>query len=332
MVVNKDSQEVAAFMHAFAQLRNLIDDEPNGLYEMAIDDDDAPLRELCEKVYWAAFGITKTNKNRRELFASPVDPQFIGIWSIYEDRYEGTLSKINTDKIAKLLSLEFTDFPELPESDSQRNRTPLEIMWENADYEAGEKVDQLKVVLEFVSEELDFDDPMRDEDYTAQIQESFEAWKKLRFETGLDFRGIFRKRELIPFTLIPRHVSNKGADKSKPSLINLLQQAQEAFVFGTPYAALALMRAVLETVLRDYYQAKERDLIDQIKNFKKLPKSVNRPALHRLRMRGNEILHERSPNLGKAFDALDNQAQELEVMALLSQLRHLIEGAPVRRN
>ncbi len=328
MAVNKDSSEVVEFMTVFARLRDWLDDEPEGLYELAIDGEDAPLKELCSKVYWAAFFITRSNKSRRELFASPVDPNVIEIWKIYENRYEETVGKIVFVELHNAL----LDLPGQLQNDDGPIPTPLEIAWSNADWEAGERVNELQVALEFVSEELDNDCSMRDEDYTARIQESLEVWKTLRFETGLDFRGIFRRRELIPFTLIPRHVANKEVDKNKLTLIDLLQQAQEAFIFGTPYAALALMRAVLETVLRDHYLVKGRDLCERINNCKGLPEKVNHQALHRLRKRGNQVVHKRDSGLMKEFVAFEIQGQELEVMALLNQLRHLIENAPNRRN
>lgn len=327
MNMNKDSREVVQFLAAFAELRNLIDDEPNGLYKMAIDDDDRPLRKLCEKVYWAAFSITCVNKQRRELFASPVDPNFIKVWNDYEKRYQDVVDRIANQRIRAIINEALKDlsFPKM--SNAKRDRSQLEIEWENADDEAGEKVDQLKVALEFASEELDFEDSVRDVAHTEQLAESLDGWKKLAYETGLDLRGVFRRRALVPFTLIPRHVALKEVDKASLSPIDLLQQAQEAFIFGTSYAALALMRAVMETVLRDHYQARGKDLCEKVNNCK-MSSQLMKQAMHILRMRGNEVLHKKSSNLPKAFGDMNNQEQELEVVRLLFQLRELVQEAP----
>jgi Domain of unknown function (DUF4145) len=71
--------------------------------------------------------------------------------------------------------------------------------------------------------------------------------------------------------LVPRHVAAKHASANELSFIKNLQQAQEAFIFGTPYAALALMRSIMEAVLRDHYRAQGNDLAERINNARALP-------------------------------------------------------------
>ena len=41
-------------------------------------------------------------------------------------------------------------------------------------------------------------------------------------------------------------------------MLTNLQQAHDAFVYGAHYAALALMRSIMEAVLRDHYGAEGR--------------------------------------------------------------------------
>ena len=50
----------------------------------------------------------------------------------------------------------------------------------------------------------------------------------------------------VPLVLIPRHVSKSHGEAEKLSLLTHLQQARDAFVFGVPFAALALMRSILK--------------------------------------------------------------------------------------
>ena len=81
-----------------------------------------------------------------------------------------------------------------------------------------------------------------------EVEGGVEAWKSLVDEVGFDLEGVFRRRALVPFINIPSHVAKRHGDETL-SLLTLLQQAHEAFVYGVPFAALALMRAILETVL-----------------------------------------------------------------------------------
>jgi hypothetical protein len=153
------------------------------------------------------------------------------------------------------------------------------------------------------------------------------AWDRLRKDFGFDLRGVFRRRALVPFVLVPRHVVAKHASANEPSFVKNLQQAQEAFIFGTPYAALALMRSIMEAVLRDHYRAQGNDLVERINNARALPPAANLAALHRLRKLANAILHldgERDEGLAN----MDLPRLEKEIISLLFVLRDLIEGAP----
>ena len=103
-----------------------------------------------------------------------------------------------------------------------------------------------------------------------------------------------------------------------------LQQAHEAFVYGVPFAALALMRSILEITLRDHYKAPGNDLVECIRNVKKLPKSVTKNSLHRLRILANDIIHYNKDQVSVPSD------MERELVAHLLTLRRLIEGSPLK--
>ena len=109
-------------------------------------------------------------------------------------------------------------------------------------------------------------------------------------------------------------------------MLKNLRQAHDAFVFGATYAALALMRSIMEAVLRDHYRAEGKDLSDRIYNARnRLPPSANAAALHRLRKLANAILHldrEKDEDLS----SLDEVKLEKEIISLLFVLRALIEG------
>jgi hypothetical protein len=155
-------------------------------------------------------------------------------------------------------------------------------------------------------------------------------WKSLKNEAGFDLRGVLRRRALVPFVLFPRHVAAHHNQDEKLSIYENLRQAHEAFVFGAPSAALALMRSTMEVVLRDHYGAQGDDLplYERINNSRKLlPSSANAAALHRLRMIANAVLHLDNER-NEALPRLEPVELEKEILRLLRVLRDLIEGAP----
>ncbi len=145
-------------------------------------------------------------------------------------------------------------------------------------------------------------------------------WKSLKDEVGFDLRGVFRRRALVPFVLFPRHVAANHRQSEKRSVYENLRQAHEAFVFGAPFAALALMRSIMEVVLRDHYgaQGADRERINNSRNL--LPSTANASALHRLRAIVNSVLHQDAKR-DEVLPKLE-PIQQLEA-EIISQLRVL---------
>jgi formylmethanofuran dehydrogenase subunit D len=151
--------------------------------------------------------------------------------------------------------------------------------------------------------------------------------ERLIGDHGLDLRGVFRRRALVPFVLVPRSIAAKHGSAEKLSMLKNLQQAHDAFVFGASYAALALMRSIMEAVLRDHYRADGKDMNERIQNARRqLPPGANDAALHRLRKRANAILH-LDQEKDEGLPELDEVRLEKEIVSLLFVLRALIEGA-----
>ena len=154
-------------------------------------------------------------------------------------------------------------------------------------------------------------------------------WNRLKDEAGFDLRGVFRRRALVPFVLFPRHVAAQHGRAEMLSIYENLRQAHEAFVFGAPFAALALMRSIMENVLRDHYgaQGDGLSLSERINNSSKLlPSRANLAALHHLRRRANAVLHDTERD--EALPQLETAQLEREILWLFRVLRALIEGAP----
>jgi hypothetical protein len=169
------------------------------------------------------------------------------------------------------------------------------------------------------------------EDFRESIEDGMAAWERLKQDAGFDLRGVFRRRELVPFVLIPRHVAAKHGSAEVLSMLKNLQQAHDAFVFGATFAALALMRAIMEGLLRDHYGTKGPKLSERINQARELlPSGANAAALHRLRRLANAILHLDSDK-DEGLPKIEPVQLEKEIVSLLFVVRALIEGAPQRR-
>jgi hypothetical protein len=134
-------------------------------------------------------------------------------------------------------------------------------------------------------------------------------------------------------------VSNWHGDGEDLSLKTLLRQAQEAFIYGVPFAAIALMRAILEVLLKEQYGSTGADLSELINTARRLPAGVPHARLHRLRKLANFILHPKERfsednsfmKLGDIRKNLrDAESFEREVLSYLDDLQTLIEQAPNR--
>ena len=162
------------------------------------------------------------------------------------------------------------------------------------------------------------------EGFVDSIVEGIEAWTRLKEQSGFNLEDVFRRRELIPFVLVPRHVSTAHGSAEKLSLFTHLQQAHDAFVMGLFFASLALMRSIMEIVLDKHYGSHGADLRESIDNCRLLPGGASKAALHRLRQLANDVLHF---NEGRTIPG----DFERELISLLVVLRNLIEAAPAGR-
>lgn len=310
----KDSGEVIKFMSLLARLKDWLDDSPANLADMA--ETDPGVRDLCTQLSFAAHFLKMNERRARALFAAPVDPAFVAAWRDYEERYESVVSGVWLSEL----------FPDIPAG--EQSRTPkADLQWDNADEEALEQADVIKEVIWLANEEASVDWSERPGEFRDRVLDGVAAWERLTLDAGFDLRGVFRRRALVPFVLVPRRVAAKQGSAEAHSMLKNLQQAHDAFVFGATYAALALMRSTMEAVLRDQYRADGVDLAERIRNARgKLPRGANEAALHRLRKLANAILHlDRDKDEG--LPSMDEVRLEKEIVSLLYVLRALIEGA-----
>jgi hypothetical protein len=209
-------------------------------------------------------------KRGRRLFSAPVDPEFIAAWRTYEGKYASPISGI------------FLSDLDIGAGSPVEKRSRADVLWENADDEAKEQAAALEGAIEFASDQATGHCRNFGEGFRESIEEGSSAWGRLKMETGFDLRGIFRRRELVPFVNIPTHVSDHHGENEKLSLLTQLQEAHDAFIFGVHFAALTLMRSVLETTLKTHYQAPGKSLKERIENCEGLPHRCSKLALHRI--------------------------------------------------
>ncbi|MFZ5929645.1 MAG: DUF4145 domain-containing protein [Pseudomonadota bacterium] len=337
----KDSDEVITFMALFQKLRDRIGDNPDILKELGTDDPD--IQAICEDIRWARFYLNIIRPgDQRGHYTAPVDPRFIEAYREYDTRYY---------QIIKELS--FSDWGNGVEVEK---KSRSDFVWQEADSYADEWSYVIEGAIDFAEKHAFFlmdpspntiffydengmlrtkpgpesglnlpEELVSDAGGLGAMPEGADAWRRLKDETGFNLQEVFRRYLLTPFVLIPRHVAQHYGDSEKLSLLTNLRQAQEAFIFGVPFAALALMRSVMEVTLKMHYQALGSDLSQMIDNCTNLPDRCSKKTLDKIRRLANDILHVNSENvpLPKDFDQ--------EIVRLLNALRALIEGAPARR-
>jgi hypothetical protein len=315
MASNKDSGEVVKFMTLLAQLKDWCDNEPKCLFELAEQDEGVKI--LCIQLDQTASLLKMNERRHRQLFAAPVDPKFLTAWRDFEDRFQRPLADIwLADLCPELASIE----------PGQTSRTDLQ--WEYADRDGIKQASAMETALDFAHGEAtsvwkDFPD-----DFVESIEDAGAAWTRLRHDFGFDLRGVFRRRELVPFVLVPRHVAAKHPPSETLSMLRNLREAHDAFVLGAHFAALALMRSILKAVLRDHYGAGGKDLSERINHAnKRLPSGATAAALHRLRNLANALLH-LDAEKSERFPKIEPIQLKKEIVSLLFVLRALIEGAP----
>lgn len=310
----RNSSEVVKFITLFERLKTWFDDCPDEIVLTAEIDDS--VKNLCRSIFFAAHFLSMKEKRSHKLFAAPVDPKFIAAWRDYEKRYNK-----NVSRVARLAIM-----PDLV-ADEPAQTTSAQEEWEDADYFANEQSAGMIKAISFAKEQAGEDDRWDEtqEHNINQILEGCDSWDDLTWGAGFDLRGVLRRRSLVPFVLIPGSVLAKHTNPH--SMLKNLHQAHDAFVFGAPYAALALIRSIMEAVLRDDYKAEGKDLVALIRHAKgKLPPDAGEAALHRLRKIANAVLHLDRENHNE-LPMMDEVRLEKEIVSLLRVLRALIEGA-----
>jgi len=153
------------------------------------------------------------------------------------------------------------------------------------------------------------------------------AYDYLTETIGLNVRDVFQRWRRVPVVFMPTHVSNSYGSNEKGSLLQLLDDAVRAYVFGAPAAAIAMCRAALETVLRQHYgrgKWEDEKLGQLVVLASRQYDFVQEKRITPLVQKANRILH----NYAKA-DRLSEQ-DDRTILNFLKTVKFLIQRAPKR--
>lgn len=158
------------------------------------------------------------------------------------------------------------------------------------------------------------------EEYHDCIEAALRVWDELRIRTGFSIGAIMARLAMVPFVLVPSHVSKSHGSAETFSLNERLKDAQRAFVFDCLLSSAALQRSLMEDVLTRHYGARG-SLPEKIKSAR-LPWGLTTENLFQIHKLGNDVLHaDRAGRVEKA-ELLRRLASGLDA------LRKLIEGVP----
>lgn len=306
--------EVERFLAAFEALREAVGDDPAQLE--ARWQGDRPLQSLCDELDCAARVFRIVEEGSGVAFTLGTSPAWIAARRDYEARWQRIVDEVAARDILFLLmeimSKVGHDLADSPDPAERRDELAENIRtWRD---EAGEQADSIELMVEHAFTARDFDG-LGDFDW---VDSSLQAWDRLTKVVRLDIAGALWRRRAIPHILIPAHVSERYGP-SNISLYRRLHEAERAFIFGAPLAALALQRAVLEEVLTRHWGSDRGSVATA-----NLPELSWESRASRLKRLANDALHNDADKL--VGDALDRAVIENFML-----LRLIIERAPQDR-
>lgn len=162
-----------------------------------------------------------------------------------------------------------------------------------------------------------------DYDSAEDLRTGLDAWEWFTGTVGIDLAGIEERWGKLPRTLVPSHVTRPAGSSTHDGIVELLDDATKAYVFGLPAAAVAMCRAVCERVLKEFYfgdDERENTLGTLAFLAEQKYENIKQMKLRRYIRLANAVMH--SYQGGQLSD------NELEVVRqFLETTKALIEGA-----
>lgn len=331
------SPDQAVFLTRFSKLKQQCNDDPKRLKNLALED--PHISECCYHLHETAESIVQGDGKSKKTMIS-VDQDFRDAWRDYQERYRLEVfysAPIFRTPVHLTLSSETSenmgsDWKERWNlSQIGALRFSLCECFIRMSLVYLKNTGEIKRVYNYIkklhaahrrgcikSEDIPEDIP--------NVDEMLSSMDFLQEATGINPNEVVRRHSLLSTV----HITQK-AGATHPMLEHL-EQAQRAFVGGAPLASVALIRSIMEVVLRQHYRTEDdihaTDLEALINNASDLPPEVNPTRLHDIRRNANAILHA-DPNQNHRakilYDGSDERL-ETEIASMFKALRELIEG------
>lgn len=299
------------FVVAFNKLTQLVDDDAEYLAREGAKD--KVLLAACEKVQAAHRHLVWFESQFSEPLAAGIEAASIVARREYERRWQVAVDEVADWFLYDLLKDAISSLED-SETDVDR-RSRQEVYFDNLKADAHEEARGIAIGFDILRDHHGSDE--NDEFWYGPLER---GWETLTGGCGLDITGALWRRRTLPFTLIPSHV------REVELLSRRLGDAARAYIFGAPWACIALQRAVMEQVLVSHYGARGDNLEQKIASVSHdLVDDLVRCRLDKLRNNGNDVLHDASASM---------EAQNVNhiIHENFSTLRWLIEHAPRLRN
>jgi hypothetical protein len=219
---------------------------------------DREVRQLVGTLYfWDAEFKVELAKQR---FLRNVPRWFLESYKIYKDRFGSEVNKIYGSLILNafgedevdgipLSEILNPDCPHLPKNGEDND--PDEILgWFVPGVGGAETVD---MVMDYVW------NMHESSDHADDLRTGLDAWNWFTETVGVDLAGIEQRWMRLPRTLIPSDVERTTSAVGRDGLVELLDDATKAYIFGLPAAAVAMCRAICERVLKEFYFGKDQN-------------------------------------------------------------------------
>jgi hypothetical protein len=315
-----DSELVVKFLEKFNRLKEYCSGNPDNISEIADKNDEC--HTLCVALYSISSDLRAAEFAAARAFSSPTNPIFVKAWREWLLRFEDPVAYIAVRQ-------SFLEDREV--SVPQHLKDELKLSWAFAEIQGISVFLSLEKLLIASQIFPQVTEKMIRQVYGEDMHEpgemsAFEAWQNLKEKVGLDPSEAARRRILTPFVLVPRKVSDKISISHRTNLLNLLADAQRAFIFGANNAAVALLRSIMENVLREHYNAEGGRLDELIGSvWNRLPANVHVNKLDRIRRLANSILHHDSFRRDP-WSHLNERELEEEMVEMFRIISSLIEG------
>lgn len=311
-------QSIPSFLTAVAMLRAKVSNTPTRVLWMARNE--TAVGSLAWLVDSCYRDLTKDLLSAGEKFVLAAPDGFARALEEYRTRWAELVSQASNEwtsrQLENVLGRILEDDEDAGVTASPRGRR-LRRPEETPDFDLvgedpSEAIEEIFYVAEGIAQ--GWDDQVGD-----NVSKALKAWAFYTDTVGLDLAGIARRWKLAPITFIPGHVSAGYGRNDARSLLALLDEANRAFVFGLHRAAIALCRAVLETVLTRHYGIPEDTLKNVITLAERRHGWMTKLRLQKHRLLANGVLHDAGAT------------QEKAVLEFLQVVKTLIEQAPPTR-